>query len=285
MGLCILGMGECGSTSTTTNNLTATTVNQVLTNMVNTTSQSVKAIQINLQTANVTFGNIKGGCTDIGNIKQEISADQTIKVYLDLSNTQSLQNQVSTALKNATTTSNDQTQGFLTTASTDANTYNNINDYINNLTSTNITNKTVQELNSIIKNAQSANPTFKDIDCTGQAPGTSTNIGNVTQTMIVKQIVDVLLKAVIGQTSENIIENTVDQTAETINKQDNSGFGGMITDIIGKLSGLLGGALLGTLLCTMMPCIVIICIACALCGGGHHFGNKRSQFGKGKKSK
>jgi len=278
MGVCVLGMGDCGSTSTIVNNMTSSTVNQILTNMVNTTSQNVAATQINIQTANVTLGNIKN-CKDIGNIYQEMGATQTVTVNLDLKSTQSLQNQVATALKAKVSTDIEQKQGFLTTASTTANTTTNINDYINNLTSTNITSQTLQDIKAFMNSAQTGSFLAKDIDCSGLPPGTSANIGNISQHMVTSQVVDIVMKAVMGQTVNNIIDNTVDQTADIKVKQENSGFGGMLSDIIGKITGLVGGAILGTFIMMMCPCIVLICCAFICCGkkksSGFGFGEKR----------
>jgi len=258
MGVCILGMGECGTSSTTTNNMTTKTVNEILTNMVSTTSQTVNATTISLQNAKIKLGDIKK-CKDVGNLTQTINNTQEIKITLDLTSTQSLQEQISNALKNAITTSNDQEQGFLSTASTSTNTYNNINDYIDNVTSTNITNSTVQDLKLIMSNAQKGNITLGDIICKGD--GKPDNIGNLAQSMFVSQIVEVLLKAIVGQEAVTNLQNSTDNTENTENKQENSGLGGVLNNLL----KLLGGGMIAYFILMMCPCIVLICCCCICC--------------------
>ena len=277
MGVCVLGMGECGSSSTTVNNMTSTTVNQILTNMVSSTSQSVKATQITIQNASIDMpGAIIKDSNNIGNIQQSASATQTVTVNLDLTSTKNLQNQVATALKAKVSNSTEQKQGFLTTQSTDSNTTTNINEFINNLTSTNITDSTVQEIKTFMSNTQNA----PILNMKGIIVDKGSNIGNITQTIVSSQIVNILMKALKVQATNNNISNTIDNDVTNVTKQENSGLGGMITDIIGKITGLVGGAMLGTFLFMMCPAIVLICCVCACCRG-----KKKEAFGKKKKVK
>ncbi len=276
MGICILGMGECGTTSVTKNEMTKSTINQILTNLVNTTSQTVQATVINVQTANVSLGNISGSCTDIGNITQNMGSTQTVKINLDLTSEQGLRNQIATALKGSIDNSSEQKQGFLTTASTTTNEYNSINEYIDNLTSTNITSTTIQDITSLLNNAQSGSFLAKDIDCSGMPPGTKSNIGNVVQYMVTQQVVDVLLKALMGQTVNNINDTTSDTDVSNKNKQENSGLGG----IISTLAKLVGGYMCAVVLIVTCPFIVLVLCALICCGGK----GKGGKGGKGGKA-
>jgi hypothetical protein len=277
MGICIFGLGDCGTTSTIKTESVSKTLNTILTNMVNTTSQTVSATQINVQKANLKIGNITN-CKNVGNITQSAINSQSIKVYLDLSSKTGLQTQVSNALKKSISSDNSPKTGFLTTASTDANTFTDINEYIENFTSTTITDTTVQELKTIIKNAQNGNFNGGNVTCKGD--GTDDNIANITQNMVSSQIVDVLLKVFMDKTVANIVENDSDQDVDNINSPENDGFGGFIQGIISTIAKVVGGGMLAVFLFLACPAIVLICCACALFVGKSHFGNKPSQFGK-----
>jgi len=255
MGVCILGMGDCGSTSTNTVKETQNTINQALTNMVNDTSTSSNIRTINIQEGTVTLGNIKGGCKNLGNIDQSIQSGQTVKLNINISSTKNLQDQVANALKAKVNNSTTQKQGFLTTASTTSNNYTSIDQYINNLVSSNITDSVRQSLDSLVKNHQKGNIKALDIDCTGGGE----NIGNISQYAISSQVVDILFKALV----KNDVKHTLDNKSETDVKnkvdQENSGLTGLVAELGKILNSILSTPFLiiGALILVVILLIVI----------------------------
>jgi len=256
MGVCILGMGDCGSTSTNTVKETQTTINQTLTNMVNDTSISSNIQTINIQEANIKAGDIIG-CEGVANINQDITSDQKVKLNINISSTKNLQDQVANALKAKVNNSTTQKQGFLTTASTSSNNYTSIDQYINNLVSTNITDSVRQSLDSLVKNYQKGKIVVGNIICTGRT-GPS-NIANISQHVISTQVVEVLFKALV----KNDVKHTLDNKSETdvTNKvvQENSGLTGLVAELGKILNSILSTPFLiiGALILVVILLIVI----------------------------
>ena len=281
MGVCILGFGECGSSSQNTVTKTSNTINKVLTNMVTSTSQSVASTIINIQSGSVKTGAITG-CTDTANINQTIDSSQTVTIKLNLNSTSELQTQIANALKDNVKNDTTQTQGVLTTASTESNNATTINNYIENLTQTNITDETKQTLTNIINNFQEGKIDTGPINCAGTV-GPSNN-ANLAQLMVTSQIVDVIMTALKVQTVATTNTNEIATDVSNSVTQENKGLGGLVSDILSTFAKLFGGAFLGTLLFMACPCIVLICCAFAICSGGsskfgNNIGNKITTFG------
>jgi hypothetical protein len=279
MGVCILGMGECGSTSTSIATSNKTLITEALTSMITNTTQTVTATIKASQTASIKIkGDVKiRNCPGSLNITQGLKVTQDIKLNLKVTSGNDLKTQVANAISTLQTSDTTQKQGFLTTASVASNTSTNINDFIKNVVSNDVWTTTAQSLSAIIQAFQTGTFEVDGIfDCENSA-----NSGNILQNAIVEQLVSVIMNALYSNVVGVAIDNK-DESEQTMRtKQDNSGLGGLISDIINTLAKLVGGAMLGTFLFMMCPCIVLICCACVLCGGKHHFGNKPSQFGKG----
>ena len=271
MGVCILGMGSCGSSSSNEAVQNITNLNKVLTTMVNTTTNTTTVQTINVQSANITLGPIKNCGGNIGNIYQSQDSTQTVTVNLDTSSKQDMSTQISNALKAAIKNDTEQKQDVLTTASVESNNYTNVNDYIDNLTSASITTQVFNTLTTLIQNAQTGTVLANSIDCGGK----DLTLGNITQNMITSQIVTTIMSALGVQGVVAGTANAADLLTDNEVKQDNSGLGGLIMGIMNTLANLLGGAFLATLLFMAMPCIVLICIVFACCGGMHMLGGDK----------
>jgi hypothetical protein len=245
MGVCILGMGDCGSKSDTKSVTNVEKINQTMTNMVSSKSQNVQATQINTQNMKVTVTRVPG-YTGI-NIKncvfknnQEMNATQNVSVTLDLSSTANLQTQISNALQAANNTATTQKTAFLQTASTTANNYTTTNEAIKNLVSTNISDSLTQSLQQLMNNAQN-NEVFLEgpVEC---APGTSL-VENV-QKMLVTQISNTLTKALTGTTAGNAATSSSGVTTTSNTDQKGGGIGEFISSVFSGLTGLMTGPFL-----------------------------------------
>jgi hypothetical protein len=216
---CYFGVvGDCGNKSEVETEQENTSISKALTNMVNSKSSSTYVKTINVQSSNVQIEEIDGCSGDIGNIYQGITSNQTVKLNIDLSSTQDLQAQLKAAITAQAEKDVAQKAGPFTTATNTSATKTKISNYVENLVSTNITNEVRQELSSIIENYQTGNITIKKIRCNKGDP--PLKMGNVSQTVISTQIVDVLLNALSKQKAETEVDTkTVSKTRDTIDQK------------------------------------------------------------------
>jgi len=276
MGICILGMGDCGAKTVSDQSRVTSTINKTLTDMINTTTSTQNIQTINLQNASVKLGNIfigpKCDNASIGNITQTSNVDQKIKINIDLSSPVNLAGQVAQALNTSVKNDQQQKQGVFTTATTDINNNTSTKDYIENILETRITNKVVQEIKNVLNNAQNGDFSGGDIIC--NAPGL--NIGNIVQQMVVQQVVDIILGSIVGTNAVTEYKNDSQLNVSNTSKQENTGLTGFISALFSGLSKLVGSAGLAIFLLAFAPCILVtICVcACALLGG-RGAGNKK----------
>ena len=269
MGICVVGMGECGTTSVNKQRQVTSTLNQTLTELANNVSSGQNIQTKTLQNAKVKLGNIFIGpkCDNatIGNINQTSNVSQKISVNFDLSSSQSLAAQVSQAVQAAVKNDQTQKQGVFTTASTDLNNDLTVESYLTNSISTKISSNVVNELKNVLENAQNGDFSGGDIIC--NAPGLS--IGNIVQQMTVQQMVDIILKSILGSEAVSDLKSTSGVDVFNKSKQENSGLTGFISALFSGLSKLVGSAGLAIFLLAFAPCILItVCVcACALLGG------------------
>jgi hypothetical protein len=256
MGICILGMGDCGNKTDVKSITNITNINKTMTNMVSTQSQTVSATQINTQNMkvevlpppgyNASWGPLLKNCTSINN--QTMDASQKVSVTLDTKDTKALQNQVASALKAASDTAIKQKTDLFQTASNDSNNYTNVNQVIDNLVSTNITSSVTNELKQLMRNAQNNSfKTYGPVDCGGKS------LSENTQKMITSQIAEVLTKALTGTTLENALKSSADSAI----KNDIDQKGGGLTDFIkGVFEGL--GSLFGSMYMIFIIIFIVI---------------------------
>lgn len=267
MGVCILGMGECGSTTESINESNKTLINKTLTSMITNTEQKTTAIIKASQTAVIK---IKGAvsiikCPGSLNITQGLKLTQDIKLNLAVNSGNELKNQVANAISSMQTNDSTQKQGFLTTASSEQYTHNNITEVVENVVSNDVWNSTAQSLNSTIDSFQKGQLIVEGpFNCQESA-----NSGNILQNGLVEQLVSTIMDTLYSSATYTNTDTKSETDQVNINKQDNSGFGGMLSGIINTLAGLVGGAMLGTFIFMMCPCIVLICCMCLCCKGKH----------------
>ena len=288
MGFCLAGMGECGNKSSNEFTSNVSIINQTMTNMVSSTSNSSIIHNYNVQNNAVKLTRPPGytgvnakNCTFLNN--QQMNATQKVSVSLDVTSTKNLQNQISNALKTANDTAIKQKTAFLQTASNESSTATTVNEAISNLVSTNISDEVRNSLDVILNNAQNNDLTIEGpIECTKENPYISSNIQN----MLSSQIVDSITKALTGTTVSNLTETTSDIS----NKNDVDQEGEGITGFLKELGKLFTGS---------MTIIAVVVIVVAIIGaivffvfikggskspvaafGAMLFGRKKVRFGR-----
>ena len=226
MGVCILGMGECGNKSSSSFESNTKIINQTMTNMVNSTSKSTTVHSFNSQDIQIEVGGDMIDCPLTMN--QKMVVNQKVSVSLDVSSTKNLQNQISTALKTTNDNAIKQKSAFLQTASNESSTATTINEAISNLVSTNISDSVTESLSVLLKALQKGG--FKiggNLKCMGKPMV-------LTQDMLVTQIVDTITKALTGTTVSNITDTKSDKDNKSVVDQEGEGITGLIA-AFGKL--------------------------------------------------
>lgn len=247
MGVCVLGLGECGITNTSQAKTNVTNLSKTLTTMVSSKSQSVQTTSFTTQ--NVTINILapkqrlpKGtynidGC-DI-RVNQNILANQSVSVSLNSTRKEDLQAQISNAIKSANTTANTNKTEYMTTTSTNNNTFNTFDQFIDNLVSTSITDTVTSSVNTIITNAQN-----QVINIQGPVkcyPGTP--LITSVQSTIVSQIVTVLLEA-LADTSLLTTETSDSSNSQDVtNNSTSTGVQGAISALFNGIKGIMTGPL------------------------------------------
>ena len=248
MGVCILGMGDCGSKTDNKSITNITNINKTMTNMVSSTSQTVKVTQINTQNMEVevlappgynasTWGPLIKGCSFKNN--QTMNATQKVSVTLDLTSTKNLQTQIASSLKAENSNAVKQKTDFLQTASTSANNYTEVNQVIDNLVSTNIDDSVKNDLSQLMQNAQSNKlHIYGPVDCGGKA------LSENVQQMLVTQISDTLTKALTGTTVSAALKADASASNKNVTDQEGGGLGSLMTSFFKGLGGLMTGPLM-----------------------------------------
>jgi hypothetical protein len=233
MGVCILGMGDCGSKSDNKSVTNIKNINQTMTNMVTSTSQSIKATQITVQSVRIEVGGDMDDCPL--SVSQKMIANQTINLTLDLKDTTSLKNQITTALKTENETAQKNKTEFLATASTSANNYTEVNQVVENLVSTNKVDELRVELNAFMSSLQEGVLIVKgNLKCRGRPIVFS-------QDMVTKQVVDMITKKITGTTLENVLETQVENVNKTKQEGESGGATGLVTGVLDSIGGIISG--------------------------------------------
>jgi len=263
MGICILGLGECGSTNNAATTRVTKTLNGALTELSNKSDTNVVSTIINIQKSRIKIGGIQTGpkCTNanIGNITQDIKSDQTVKINLNLKSSADLALQVSNAIKTSIENDQKNKQGIFTTASTENNTFNNTDDYIDNTIKTKIDQEVLTEISALLSSLQDGDIDMGTIYCNSP----NFDAGNIVQKNVTQQVVDIILKAIQGAEVVGEFKNSNEYRSVTDQSNKNTG----LTGLIDSLSRLVGSGFLAIILAACFPCIIIMCIICGCCGG------------------
>jgi hypothetical protein len=268
MGICVVGMGDCGNKSDQKAITNITNINKSMTNMVSSTKQSSIIQSFNTQSnkVKITWPNYPGfkrmpgeylidGCT-FDNI-QTMNATQKVSISLDLSSTTNLQNQISSTLKADQAQATKQKTEFLATASNTSNNYTEINQVIDNLVSNNITNEVVQHLTQILKNFQGNELILEGpIICRDGKPYAKNK-----QEMLVTQISDTLTKAITGTTVANAISASATASQTQASDQEAAGATSFITGLLDSLFGGLSSVMTGPLIFLGIGLIAFVILA------------------------
>jgi hypothetical protein len=266
MGICILGMGECGNKSDSRAVTNITNINKSITNMLNSTKNSSIVQSFNTQSNKVRVVWPKGygptpqvpknviGCSFFN--EQTMDSKQKVSISLDLSSTTNLQKEISSAIKADQQQATAQKNDFLATTSNSSNSYTEINQVIDNLVETNITDETVNELKQIIKNFQGNELILEGpVDCTdSKSPYLSQNV----QTMLVNQISESLTRKITNTSLSEMMAVKAEASQSQTTAQENKGASSLLDSFFNGIKGLMTGPIMIIGLIILVILIVII---------------------------
>jgi hypothetical protein len=239
VGICII-LGSCGNKSSTSFTTNVSNINKTVTNIINSNTNSASATNVNSnsftlrQSPQVVL--VPAGpygpaivsepfsCTNCTfNMGQSIVANQKVKLMAKIESKQDLQNQISNALKQDNSTKSTQKSQFLQTASNSTSTATTVNEAIENLISTNITDQTVNAINAMLTNANSG-----IIELTGKNENLTIND---PQSIVSSQIIDLITTSITGTSVKNITSNTSDIKNKDVNDQSGEGIFSLFTGV------------------------------------------------------
>ena len=145
-----------GSASSKTTNQAFTSVSKSVTSVMTSQEQETTVVQENSNNVEVIVGKegkVTGCDLEIG---QSITSTSSIKAMSTFTNTKDLQDKLKSAVDTTVKNSDAVTQGAFSTALNVSNSKTNISQSITNIIEKNITDKTTNKLNSIIKNMNNA---------------------------------------------------------------------------------------------------------------------------------
>jgi len=181
-----------------------------ITNMINTQSQTTNAQQ---SSANVLKVNFKGakikGCSI--NLAQTIQADQKIKALSTFNSKTSLESMMNNAIDNTVKQNNESVSGFLSSSFSAQNSSSQTSLDLQNIVRNNIDMRNMQSVIAMADNLNKNELNFEgaELDCTNMPPGYAINS---PQDIVVAQYVE----SVTGLITDALLKN--EQIAKTVNK-------------------------------------------------------------------
>jgi hypothetical protein len=242
-----------GSASSKTTNQAFTSVSKSVTSVMTSQEQETTVVQENSNNVEVIVGKegkVTGCDLEIG---QSITSTSSIKAMSTFTNTKDLQDKLKAAVDNTVKNSDAVTQGAFSTALNVSNSKTNISQSITNIIEKNITDKTTNKLNSIIKNMNNAKLLIE-----GQWSCGPKGTIEINQAIVTQQLTDIVMEALTKNISTSEVAVTAAQKVENETKVTQQGAidavgdaGGKLIDSAGtagsKLIGAAGMAMLGPL--------------------------------------
>jgi hypothetical protein len=248
-GVCVLGMGDCGSKSESKSTISIETLNQSVSNFLSEQAASAGANATNINDMTVKIKKLKGGC-DI-DASQNISSKVTALASIDSVSTRDLQN----TIKNSANAQIDQAAeaktGFFATAASDAKTVSDYKNQVKNIIETNITDRKNSTAFASVYNSNKKELTIEEC---GDGPG-ATNSAKINASQNIQS--DLVAQAIVKNISTDLQKldatntSTVAVTQEATAKS--SGLDDLIAAIFAGLTGIWG--------------IIAAVFCCILCGG------------------
>lgn len=250
-GVCILGMGDCGSKSESRTTVTTDITNKTVSNYLSTKAASASAQATNINEMNVKISKIGGGC-DIA-LGQNIDSKVKALSSIDSTDTKTLRDKVKNDLKSQVDQAATAKSGMFATTSNSAKTSADYKTKIDNIVETNMTD--TQQTTAFASVFNKNNMTLDLGECSGDAM----NRAKISASQNIAS--DLQAAALLKNVSTAIQDYEKSNSSETTTKQVSDAKGGGLEDVIAAFMG--GKAIIA---------LLILCCCCCCCllllGGG-----------------
>ena len=227
--VCILGMGDCGTTQTVENVFKMKSLTQKIFKQSTTNIQTCDASGINIQEMNIMVGTSHPGC--------KITAGQTIKSSVECEgefkpqNIVDMKDEIANDLKQAASQDIETKGDMFQTAKVQSDVSTKVEQEIQNIVDTQITTENVNTVAATSVNIQSGELTI--VNCYDEVDFSQ----NITAQVTAKAITQTLTKAIMDSTVLNGIATDLDQSSST----KGGGLGGVFESIGTMFSNMFGG--------------------------------------------
>ena len=227
--VCILGMGDCGTTQTVENVFKMKSLTQKIFKQSTTNIQTCDASGINIQEMNIMVGTSHPGC--------KITAGQTIKSSVECEgefkpqNIVDMKDEIANDLKQAASQDIETKGDMFQTASVESDVSTKVDQEIQNIVDTQITTENVNTVAATSVNIQTNGLTV--VNCYDTIDYSQ----NITAQVTAKAITQSLTQAIMDSTVLNGIVADLDQSSST----KGGGLGGVFESIGTMFSNMFGG--------------------------------------------
>lgn len=229
-----------GSSQSSQNDTAIDILNQTMTTLVtnnistgNATTVNANRLKINLEGATISNCNM--------NIQQNITADQTVQVMAKFTSTADLQAQMNTVMQDKVNQTNGSQQGALVAALNVQSTKASINERIQNIVNTSITNNTLNSVNGFLDNVNQNTLNMKGVTytCTNGEGGIT-----LLQNIISKQTASLLADTIISAVSSTSISSQASSDSDQGNTSKQEGIIDAFSGVIKAFSSFFTGPLM-----------------------------------------
>jgi len=231
--VCILGMGDCGSKSTSKSTIDIETLNQSVSNFLSEKAASATASAVNINDMQVEIGKVMGGC-DL-DASQHINSKVKALSSIDSISTKDLQNTIKASANAQIDQAAQAKSGFFATAPSNSTTIQDYKNKVSNIVETNITDKQKSDAFASVFNKNTK--TLKIGEC-GDGPG-ATNSAKVNASQNIQS--DLVAQAIVKSISSDLQKLDTTSTTSVGVTQSSSAKSGGLEDVIAAIfSGLAG---------------------------------------------
>jgi hypothetical protein len=250
-GICVLGMGDCGSKTEARTTVTTDITNKTVSNYLSSKASSASAQATNINDMNVKISKIGGGC-DI-TLGQKIDSKVKALASIDSTDTKTIRDKVKTDLKAQVDQAAASKGGMFATTSNSAKTSADYKTKIDNIVETNMTDS--QQVTAFASVYNKNNMTLDLGECSGDA----INRAKINASQNIAS--DLEAAAMLKNVSTAIQEYEKSNSATTETKQASTATAGGLEDVIKAF--MEGKAIIA---------LLILCCCCCCCllllGGG-----------------
>jgi hypothetical protein len=250
-GVCVLGLGDCGSKTESRTTVTTDITNKTVSNYLSSKASSASAQATNINDMNVKISKIGGGC-DI-TLGQKIDSKVKALASLDSTDTKTIRDKVKSDLKAQVDQAAASKSGMFATTANSAKTSADYKTKIDNIVETNMTDS--QQTTAFASVYNKNNMTLDLGECSGDA----INRAKINASQNIAS--DLEATAMLKNVSTAIQEYEKSNSSTTDTKQTSTATGGGLEDVIKAFFEGYGTI---ALLCCCMCC----CLCLLLLGGG-----------------